>query len=340
MAVGGRSKRGVLTTCNYEARKYGVHSAMPTTHALRLCPDLVVVPGRMEKYKEASIIMREVFSQYTDLIEPLSLDEAYLDVTDSAHCSGSATLIAQEIRKKIQQRLNITVSAGVAPCKFLAKVASDWNKPDGLFVIEPKMMDSFIRELPVNKIHGVGKVTTQKLNLLGIYTCADIREFGLEKLSQRFGIFGQRLFDLAQGKDKRKVRSERTRKSLSVERTFFEDLPNNKSCQEKLPKLLEELDKRMGKLDSRYQVDKAFVKVKFNDFSVTTLERVGTQACEKDYRELIQEALGRRTRPIRLLGLGVRFKTRSTMNNCEQLELFPAGQLPASSRVSRYISMN
>ena len=164
LAVGGSpEKRGVIATCNYEARDFGVRSAMASGQALRLCPDLLIVPPRMKHYQQVSRDIHSIFSHYTDLIEPLSLDEAYLDVSGSEHCHGSATLMAKELRQKVRTDVGIIISAGVAPNKFLAKIASDWNKPDGLFVITPDQVDEFVKKLPVNKLHGVGKVTAEKL---------------------------------------------------------------------------------------------------------------------------------------------------------------------------------
>ncbi len=177
LAVGGHEKqRGVLSTCNYEARKFGVRSAMPTGKALQLCPNLLVVPGRMSVYVEISKRIREIFSRYTSVIEPLSLDEAFLDVTDSKQCHGSATLIAESIRRDIWNELNLTASAGIAPIKFLAKVASDMNKPNGQFVIPPQDVQAVIDELPLEKIPGVGKVSIEKLHQAGFFTCKDIKE--------------------------------------------------------------------------------------------------------------------------------------------------------------------
>ena len=193
LAVGGRpDQRGVVATCNYEARRYGIHSAMATAQALKLCPDLVVIPPAMEKYRIASRQILAIYGDYTDLVEPLSLDEAYLDVSDSPHCKGSATLIAQEIRKRIFDTVGITASAGVAPNKFVAKIASDWNKPDGLWLVRPDEVDAFVAALPVKKLHGVGKVTAAKLNKLGVQTCADLRSWTLLELQHHFGSFGTR----------------------------------------------------------------------------------------------------------------------------------------------------
>ena len=323
LAVGGASdRRGVISTCNYEAREYGVRSAMASAHAKRLCPDLLIVPHNMEKYRQASMQIREVFFDYTDLVEPLSLDEAFLDVSESRRCRGSATLMAQEIRRRIHERLQITVSAGVAPNKFLAKIASDWQKPDGLTVITPEQVDEFVIKLPVDRIFGVGKVTAEKLRRMGIETCGDLRQLSVFVLTERFGAFGARLYELCRGQDERQVKPSRRRKSLSVEHTYPEDLPGLAQCLDKLPELFVELKGRLNRVDSDYQVVKAFVKLKFNDFTATTLERAGTSARLGDYRELCEEAFARGNRPVRLMGLGVRFVDLSDDQVVAQLDLF------------------
>ena len=193
LAVGGAAdRRGVVATCNYEARAWGVRSAMPMGQALKLCPDLQVVRPRMDAYKAVSREIHAIFRDYTEIIEPLSLDEAYLDVSASSHFDGSATRIAQDIRRRVSQELHITVSAGVAPNKFLAKIASDWRKPNGLFVITPDQVEDFVAALPVNKLHGVGKVTADKLGRLGIDTCLDLRDWSKLALVREFGSFGAR----------------------------------------------------------------------------------------------------------------------------------------------------
>ena len=195
IAVGGApDRRGVISTCNYEAREFGVHSAMATAYALRLCPQLKVLPGRMSHYQSISRQIRQIFGRYTDLVEPLSLDEAFLDVSDSELFKGSATRIAEDIRKTIKNELDLTASAGVAPNKFLAKICSDENKPDGQFVITPDEVDAFVVKLPVKKISGVGKVTAQRLAKHNIVTCADVREMGEKKLIQLFGGLGELLY--------------------------------------------------------------------------------------------------------------------------------------------------
>ena len=308
MAVGGSAdKRGVISTCNYQARTAGVRSAMACAYAQRLCPNLLIVPVHMEKYHEASLVMRKIFTEYTNLVEPLSSDEAYLDASECTQHQGSATRIAEAIRQKIFKRVGITVSAGVANSKFLAKIASDWNKPNGLCVILPNQVDAFLSQLPVDKIHGVGCVTARKLHALRITTCGDLREYSLHTLSKNFGSFGQQLYNLARGIDHREVNPECIRKSLSVEHTYPEDLPDIISCKKKLPSLLAELRKRLSSLDSKYKISKAFVKIKFEDFTTTTLERANVSACLLNYQTMMEQAFAKKRHPVRLLGLGVRF---------------------------------
>ena len=223
VAVGGsRRTRGVLSTCNYIAREYGVRSAMPTSLALRKCPDLILLPGRMDAYKAVSIKLREIFSRYTQLIEPLSLDEAYLDVSHCTLHQGSATLIAQDICKTIYTELNLTASAGVAPIKFLAKIASDINKPNGIFVIGPNEVNHFLETMPLNKIPGIGKVTSEKLKLKGFDIAKDILESDQITLINQFGKLGNLLWKRCHGIDEREVETSRIRKSVGVERTFPE----------------------------------------------------------------------------------------------------------------------
>jgi DNA polymerase-4 len=198
VAVGGAiDRRGVISTCNYEARAYGVRSAMVTVTAKRLCPELLVLPHSMDKYKKASQQIRHIFHAYSDLVEPLSLDEAFIDVSHASQCCGSATLIAKEIRRRVFEEVGISVSAGVAPNKFLAKIASDWSKPNGLCVVTPKKVDSFVAHLPVNCIFDVGRVTAEKLHRMGIQTCADVRRYSVFELTEQFGSFGSRLFELS-----------------------------------------------------------------------------------------------------------------------------------------------
>ena len=321
IAVGGNAeRRGVIATASYEARKFGVRSAMASATALKRCPDLILIPGRMAAYREASKQMRDIFANYTDLIEPLSLDEAFLDVSQCRQCKGSATLIAKEIRQRIENTVGITVSAGIAPNKFIAKIASDWNKPNGQTVVTPDQIDTFMADLPVKHIWGVGKVTAARLEKLGIKTCADVRNYDLFLFVQEFGQFGEHIHKLAHGIDNRPVVSEWRRKSVSVENTYAEDLPDLAACLEKIPELIEALKKRMEKLDDDYHIQNCFLKMKFNNFSQTTVERSHSKAAVEDIAGLCEEAWNRGKRPVRLLGIGVRLQDLTESGG--QLDLF------------------
>jgi DNA polymerase-4 len=320
LAVGGRQdQRGVVATCNYEARRYGIHSAMATAQAIKLCPELLVIPPNMEKYRIASRQIMEIYGEYTELVEPLSLDEAYLDVSASTQCKGSATLIAQEIRRRIFETVGITASAGVAPNKFVAKIASDWNKPDGLFLVRPDEVDAFVAALPVKKLHGVGKVTAAKMHQLGLETCADLRGWSLARLQEHFGSFGARLHDLSRGIDDREVNPVRERKSISTEETYTPDVPDLAACIALLPELLEHLLGRIKRNGAEKFINKLFVKIKFSDFQQTTVECVGYAPNLDTYARLMETGWQRASRPVRLLGVGVRLSDTEIV---EQLNLF------------------
>ena len=223
--VAWQGKRSVVCAASYEARTFGVHSAMPAVQAERLCPSAIFVAPDFARYRAVSNSVREILKRHTDLIEPLSLDEAYLDVTANKTGLSSATLVARTIREQIRQELNLTASAGVAPNKFLAKLASDWRKPDGLFVIRPEDVDAFLLPLPVGRLAGVGKVTGEKLAQLGVQTVGDLRRLDLPALEQTFGRYGVRLHELARGVDKSEVVPDRPTQSISVEDTFEQDVP-------------------------------------------------------------------------------------------------------------------
>lgn len=320
LAVGGRAdQRGVVATCNYEARRYGIHSAMATAQALKLCPDLVVIPPNMEKYRVASRQILAIYNDYTELVEPLSLDEAYLDVSEAPHCKGSATLIAQQIRSRIFDTVGITASAGVGPNKFVAKVASDWNKPDGLFLVRPDEVDAFVAVLPVKKLWGVGKVTAAKLNKLGADTCGDLRSWTMPELERHFGSFGARLHDLCRGIDNRAVSNVRERKSVSVEETYTPDVPDLAACLALLPELLERLHARIKRSGSESLAQKPFAKIKFSDFRQTTVESAASAPTLGSFENLVETAWQRGRRPVRLLGLGVRL---GEADGVDQLSLF------------------
>ena len=318
VAVGGSpDQRGVLCTCNYEARRYGLRSAMPSAHALRLCPDLVLLPVDMEKYKRASRKIHGIFRRYTEIIEPLSLDEAYLDVTDAPHFKGSATLIAQDIRRSIYLSLKLTASAGIATNKFLAKTASEWNKPNGQFVLTPDKVDDFLKDLPIEKIYGVGKVTAAKLHHLGIKTCGQLREKSRTDLALEFGSFGEELYQLSRGIDDRPVQPERQRKSLSVEETFNHDLKNADECLSYFPELLAQFSARFERIEDKTFADikSIFVKIKFNDFTVTTIQAPLKQLNQTEFEHLFQQRFEQQPKPVRLLGIGVHFREEEDENN-------------------------
>ena len=315
IAVGGSpSRRGVVATCNYEARKFGIHSAMASATARKRCAELIIIKPDMEKYRLASTQMHEIFREFTSLIEPLSLDEAFLDVSDCELFQGSATLIAEAIRSKVREHIGITVSAGIAPNKFLAKIASDWNKPDGQFVITPDLIDDFVSQLPVKKLIGVGKVTAGRMHQMGIKTCADLRQLDREQLQKHFGSFGTRLHELSLGIDNREVKTNRIRKSLSVENTYAEDLPTLASCLAELPDLKNQLGKRLDKLNGEYVITKQFVKIKFHDFIPTTVEMLSDKPAIDNYRKLCERGFERGQRPVRRLGMGVRLKPEKSTN--------------------------
>lgn len=308
LAIGGKaSRRGVIATCNYEARAYGIHSAMPTATALQRCPQLVLMPPNMDKYRAVARQIREIFGRYSELVEPLSLDEAYLDVSDSPHFQGSASRIAEAIRAAVKGELGISISAGVAPNKFLAKIASDWQKPDGLTVISPGQVSDFVRELPVQKIHGVGKVMAAKLSALGIETCGQLQGWSEFALVERFGRFGRQLYGYARGEDERPVKAERLRKSLSVERTFAKDIGPGDEADAALAQLIAELRQRLTPYADQ-AILAAFVKLKSSEFRLTSIElRQQGQLDPACYPALMSQAWARLDTPVRLIGVGVRF---------------------------------
>lgn len=325
IAIGGPpNSRSVLCTSNYEARKFGVRAAMPSGLAMKKCPELLIIPPNFKKYKEASAAIHEIFSRYTDLIEPLSLDEAFLDVTDTDLCLRSATLMAKEIQEEIYKATGLTASAGVAPNKFLAKIASDWKKPSGLFVITPLDVEEFVKDLDVRKIPGVGKVSGEKLYQHGLKTCGDVQRWSYEKLEMCFGKMGKSLFDKSRGIDHREVIATHDRKSLSVEHTFLEDIPFVKGCINQIPDLSIELIRRLKNYQEKHgtqkKISKAFIKMKFHDFQTVTVEKKRedefyrelwldhtlNEEFSKHLEDLTKIAYQRGNRAVRLLGVGIR----------------------------------
>ena len=307
VAVGG-GHRGVVAAASYEARPFGVRSAMPSVTAKRRCPDLIFVKPRFDAYKEVSRQIRTIFADYTELIEPLSLDEAYLDVTEDRHGLGSAKAIAEAIRRRIREETQLTASAGVSYCKFVAKLASDQNKPDGLCVIRPHEAPAYIASLPVGRFHGIGPKTAEKLGRLGIHTGADLQQLSREELEGRFGSSGEWYWRICRGIDERPVRSDRQLKSVSAERTFDQDLTDREA-------LTAELDRVAGHAWARIERTGAAgytvtLKVKFADFQIITRS--------KSFADPIRDLAGLSAaghhllsgllpvpRGIRLLGLGL-----------------------------------
>ncbi len=304
IAVGGGSRRGVVTTCNYEARKFGVHSAMPGFQARERCPHLVFLPCRFDLYRAESAHIRAILRDYTPLVEPLSLDEAYLDVTASGRYAWD---IAKEIRARIFEETRLTGSAGIAPNKMLAKIASDWRKPNGQFAIRPEEIEEFMRELPVRKIWGVGPKSAERFALEDIRTCGDLQKLSRAELVRRHGKWGEELHRLCRGEDDREVVPDRLRKSLSNERTYGENLTTLDACRTALQELVEELQEELRQKAGDRAVRKAVVKVKFADFTRTTKECVSAKPDLATYHALLAEAWTRRDQPVRLLGAGVRF---------------------------------
>lgn len=265
LIVGGEpGKRGVVAACSYEARVFGIHSAMPSSRARRLCPDAIFVRPRFEAYQKVSSQILDIFRGYTHLVEPLSLDEAYLDVSNSGLYQGSATLIAREIKQKIYQTTRLTASAGISYNKFLAKMASGINKPDGLFVITPEQAPAFIKKLPVGKFFGIGKSTESKMHALGIYTGADLERLSKEKLRQLFGKPGIYYYDVVRGEDCRPVCANRMRKSISAESTFQEDIADMNEMLKKLYPLVEAVTGMLMKNNIRART--LTLKVRYADF--------------------------------------------------------------------------
>lgn len=268
IAVGGGSKRGVVAAASYEARKFGVRSAMPSARAARLCPDLIFIKPRFDAYKEASGVIKEIFRSYTDLVEPLSLDEAYLDVTESKKGPPSATLIAKAIKKEIKEATRLTASAGVSYCKFLAKMASDEDKPDGLFVILPKDALAYISRLPIGKFYGIGPATERRMKKHGIHTGADLQSKDEAFLTKNFGKSGRYYFRVCRGEDKREVKPHRIRKSVGAERTFFDDVTEHQEMLSKLLKIAKTVAERSEKIRAKGKT--VTVKIRYGDFETHT----------------------------------------------------------------------
>jgi len=322
LGIGGpANSRSVLCTASYEARKFGVRAAMPSSKAVRLCPQLILIPPRMSLYKQESQKVFEIFRRFTDKIQPLSLDEGYLDVTDSAQVPGEATRIAQEIRRLVFSELNLTVSAGVAPNKFLAKIASDWRKPNGIFVLPPEKVASFMPDLKIEKIPGIGKVSAVRFHEMNLFTCGDLQKLPLWDLKRHFGSRALELYSLSRGEDSREVESHWDRKSFTVEETLDKDVVSFEQAQPLIVELYSQWKSRFEKRDFSHLIDGAVVKLKFSDFQGTTRERkIAEVPTLAHFQNLFREAWNRSDKAVRLLGLGV--KLGSPAEKIPQLSLF------------------
>ena len=306
LAVAGKDRRSVLTTANYEARKYGCRSAMPVFKALELCPHLNILPIRFEAYRAESSRIRAIFGRFTDLIEPLSLDEAYLDVSQ---VQSSAAAVAREIRAQIFEETRLTASAGISSNKLIAKIASDWEKPNGQFEVKTDDIPLFIAALKVGRLWGVGGKMMEKLSAIGVQTCADLQKLDQIELARRFGKWGLELWQLCRGIDERPVTPDRTRKSLSSETTFSEDIGNLPALFPPMRGLIEGLQEDLVSKHADRVIRSLLVKLKFADFERTTAERAGHTLDPNVFEDLLTEAWKRGNhRAVRLLGVGVRFE--------------------------------
>ncbi len=305
---GPANSRGVVSTCNYEARKYGIHSAMPSFQAHKLCPHGIFVRPDFDRIREASEIVRKIFYEYSDLVEPVSIDEAYLDVTNNKMNLASATEVAKEIRKKIFERTQLTASAGVSYNKFLAKTASEMNKPDGLTVITPKKALKILEELPIGKFHGIGKVTEKKMNYLGIRNGKDLKDRSLKELSKHFGKVANFYYHIVRGIDNRQVTTSRIRKSLGCERTFSKDIDDVEEMLEVLKTISQKLSGKMR--EKKFKAKTLTVKIKYANFDMVSRSKTLDLPFDDEKimlhigRKLMLETLGPKC-SIRLLGFSL-----------------------------------
>lgn len=322
VAVGGSAERGVVAAASYEARTYGVRSAMPSAIAKRKCPDLIFVKPRFEVYRSVSNQIRKIFTEYTPLVEPLSLDEAYLDVTENLKNISSATYIAKEIKAAIWEATSLTASAGVSYNKFLAKLASDYKKPNGLYVIKPGEGESFVANLPVGSFHGIGQVTAEKMHRLGIYTGTDLKKQSEQFLRKHFGKAGTHYYHISRGIDHRSVEPDRVRKSCGSENTFESDLSTIAEMEVNLMPLIQDVWSwcERNKVYGRTVT----VKIKYSDFRLTTKSRsalipiTDAKQFETIALSLLKEGVNDQ-KPVRLLGV--------TVSNLEDLQPHPGQQL-------------
>lgn len=323
IAIGG-GKRGVISTCNYKAREFGVRSAMSTVQVKKLCPHIKFIQGHHSKYRQASQEVFAIVEKYTDLIEQVSIDEAYLDVTHSVECGNSATLLAQKIRNEIFEKTKLTASAGIAPNKLLAKIASDYNKPNGQFTVAPHQVSDFIKKIELKRIGGVGRVLNERLLSFNLRTCEDLQKLSLDELHQICGKFGDSLYLYCRGIDYREVQTEYERKSVGVERTFLNDLTSPLEMKTQMVKLITELKDDLKRYSDR-KIKNIHVKIKYSDFKSTTIER-NLPVEDQNFFDLFEERYSEDPRAVRLLGVGVKLYSTETHHEDAQLS-FPFSSL-------------
>ena len=307
IAVGGSAQRGVVAAASYEARKFGVRSAMSSVLAKRKCKDLIFVKARFERYKEISMQIRNIFYDYTDLVEPLSLDEAFLDVTDNKKSIELASKIAVEIRQRILDEVGLTASAGISINKFTAKVATEINKPNGQKTIHPSEIEHFLEALPIHKFFGVGKVTAQKMNSWGIYNGYDLKQHSLAFLNTHFGKSGQHFYNIVRGIQNSPVKPNRIRKSVGAERTFAQNLTSEQDIIAKLNDIAKELEKRLIKTNNKGKT--VTIKVKFSDFTQLTRSKTGNQFLQRqaEFFPIVKDLIRQEDfkKSVRLLGISI-----------------------------------
>ena len=332
VVVGGDPKaRGVVSTCSYEARKYGIHSAMPASQAYRRCPQAIFVRPRFEAYREASRLIRDVFHQFSDKVEPLSLDEAYLDVTGSSEYQGSATRIAQAIKRRIVEETELTASAGVSYNKFLAKLASDVNKPDGLFLITPDQGPAYVEQLPIGRFHGIGNATERKMRNLGIETGQDLKNCSIQILQKSFGKSGEYYYHVARGIDNRPVVSQRERKSLGTETTFQSDIGDFDAMINTLKQLAQTVWRKLN--ENGLTARTLTVKVKFDNFEqITRRKTLDQSTIQREHLSIMVKDLllksGAGKRKVRLLGVCLSGLSVFDPDGERQMDLFECDEGP------------
>ena len=322
VAVGGKAdERGVLTTCNYIARKYGLHSAMSSKKALQICKDLVILPVNITKYKEVSKEIFKIFKCYTKKVEPISIDEAYLDVSHSDYCRGDPEEMARQIRSCIKNDFDITASAGISSNKLVAKICSDWKKPDNQFSVCDSEISNFMKNVPLRNIPGIGKMNYEKCKSLKMEMCSDMYDMSELDLVNLFGSYGFTLFKLIRGLDDREVEINKIRKSISVEDTFIKDLHEIESCKVKIYDLHKRLVERCRNADvNSREIKEIFLKIKFNNFETITRQKRCESLEVSEFVGLFTKNIQNIDRPIRLIGVG--FKLKELQNDSVQYDIF------------------